>query len=395
MMTEKKEISSKVIILGIVSFLNDVASEMIYPVVPIFLMSVLGAPALIVGLIEGLADSISKILMAFSGILSDRSQKRKPYVIWGYSLATFSHLIMACSGSWPVVMFARIIHRTGKGVRTSARDALITESSEKVNRGRNFGFHRTLDSLGAVVGPLLSIIVLKMAGDNYRSLFLIAFFPALLGVLLLSFFIKEKEKQPLGVKGLQFEWSKTNDSFKIFLLISFIFTLGNSSDVFMILRAQNLGLSIGLTIFTYVLFNSVYSLLSLPAGIIADKIGARKVLFLGFLLFSLVYFSFGYIDSPVWIWVLFPIYGIYMALTDGVGKTYISKLVPHEISASAFGIYQTLMGVGTFFASTFAGALWTFVGVRTPFYFGSLMALMAALLFLILTKRVRVAQPRA
>ncbi|KKT49206.1 MAG: Major facilitator superfamily [Candidatus Collierbacteria bacterium GW2011_GWC2_44_18] len=394
-MEKKKGISLNVVILGIVSFLNDVASEMVYPVVPIFLMSVLGAPALIVGFIEGLADSVSKILMAFSGILSDRSQKRKPYVVWGYSFATFSHLIMATAGSWPVVMLGRIINRTGKGIRTSARDALITESSDKVSRGRNFGFHRTLDSLGAVVGPLLSIIVLKMLNGNYRNLFLIAFFPALLGVLLFTFFIKEKEKQPLGIKGLRFEWSKANDSFKIFLLISFIFTLGNSSDVFMILRAQNLGLSIGLTIFTYVLFNSIYALLSLPAGIIADKIGARKILFIGFLLFALVYFSFGYIDSPFWIWILFPIYGIYMALTDGVGKAYISKLIPHEISASAFGIYQTLMGVGTFFASTLAGALWTFAGVRSPFYFGGVMALVAAFLFLILTKRVRIAQPIA
>jgi MFS family permease len=394
-MKEKKGISFNVIILGVVSFLNDVASEMVYPIVPIFLMSVLGAPALVVGFIEGLADSVSKLLMAFSGVLSDRSQQRKPYVIWGYSFATYSHLIMATAGSWPFVMFGRIINRTGKGIRTSARDALITESSDKVSRGRNFGFHRTLDSLGAVVGPLISILILKSLDGNYRNLFLIAFFPALFGVLLFTFFIKEKPKPPLGIKGLRFEWSKANDSFKIFLIISFIFTLGNSSDVFMILRAQNLGLSIGLTVFTYVLFNSVYALLSLPAGIIADKIGARKVLFIGFLMFALVYLSFGFIDSPFWIWILFPIYGIYMALTDGVSKAYISKLIPHEISASAFGIYQTLMGVGTFLASTLAGALWTFAGVRTPFYFGGVMALIAAFLFLVMTKRIRVAQPRA
>ncbi|EKD53382.1 MAG: hypothetical protein ACD_61C00053G0002 [uncultured bacterium] len=394
-MKEKKGISFNVIILGVVSFLNDVASEMVYPIVPIFLMSVLGAPALVVGFIEGLADSVSKLLMAFSGVLSDRSQKRKPYVIWGYSFATFSHLIMATAGSWPIVMFGRIVNRTGKGIRTSARDALITESSDKVSRGRNFGFHRTLDSLGAVVGPLISILILKSLDGNYRNLFLIAFFPALFGVLLFTFLVKEKPKLPLGLKGLRFEWSKANDSFKIFLLISFIFSLGNSSDVFMILRAQNLGLSIGLTVFTYVLFNSVYALLSLPAGIIADKIGARKVLFIGFLMFALVCLSFGFIDSSFWIWILFPIYGIYMALTDGVSKAYISKLIPHEISASAFGIYQTLMGVGTFLASTLAGALWTFSGVRTPFYFGGVMALVAAFLFLVLTKRIRVAQPRA
>lgn len=394
-MEAKKKFSHNVIILGIVSLLNDTASEMVYPVVPIFLISVLGAPALVVGFIEGLADAFSKILMSFTGIFSDRSQKRKPYIVWGYSLATFSHLIMSLAHSWPIVMFARVINRTGKGVRTSARDAIITESTEKTDRGRNFGFHRTMDSLGAVVGPLISIVILKYLSNDYRALFLIAFIPALLGVLMIVFFIKEKKKEPLGINGLRFEWNKVNASFKIFLLISFIFTLGNSSDVFMILRAQNLGLSISLTIFTYVLFNSTYALLSLPAGIVADKIGARKVLFIGFLLFSLVYFSFGYINTTDWIWILFPIYGIYMALTDGVGKTYISKLIPHEISASAFGIYQTLMGVATFFASTFAGALWTFTGARTPFYFGGGLALVAAFLFLILSKRVREVQPIA
>lgn len=394
-MEKGKKFSTNVIILGIVSLLNDMASEMVYPTIPIFLISVLGAPALVVGFIEGLADSLSKILMAFSGILSDRSQRRKPYIVWGYGFATFSHLVMSLATVWPVVLFARVVNRTGKGIRTSARDAIITESTEKTDRGRNFGFHRTLDSLGAVVGPLASILLLKYLNNDYRTLFLIAFVPALVGVLLIMFFIKEQKKTPLGLNGLKFEWGKTNASFKIFLLISFIFTLGNSSDVFMILRAQNLGLSIGLTIFTYVLFNSTYTLLSLPAGLVADKIGSRKVLFFGFMLFALVYFSFGLINSAEWIWILFPIYGIYMALTDGVSKTYISKLIPHEISASAFGIYQTLMGVATFFASTLAGAMWTFGGVRTPFYFGGIMALIAAGLFLLLTKRVTTQQPIA
>lgn len=395
MMIEKRRITTNVVILGVVSFLNDVASEMIYPIVPIFLVSVLGAPAYTVGIIEGLADGLSKLLQAFFGIFSDRSQRRKSFVVWGYSLATISHFIMSLASTWPLVMFARVIHRTGKGVRTSARDALITESTDKVDRGRNFGFHRALDSLGAVVGPLLSIYLLKLLNDNYQQLFFMAFVPALLGVFLLVLFIKEPEKVPLGLKGLHFQWSKTNASFKIFLLISFIFTLGNSSEVFMILRAQDLGLSIGLTLFTYVCLNITNAIFSMPAGIIADKVGARKVLFIGFMLFAFVYFAFGYVNDSRWVWVLFPIYGIFLGLTDGVGKAYISKLIPHEIAASAFGIYQTLMGIGTFLASTIAGLLWTFSGVRVPFYFGGSLALLAAFLFYVLSKRVRVAQPVA
>jgi len=395
MESKDKKLSLNIIVLGLVSFLNDMASEMVYPVVPIFLSVVLGAPATIVGLIEGFADATSKILMAATGIYSDKEQKRKPFIVAGYGFATFSHLLMGLSSTWPLVMVARITNRTGKGLRTSARDALITESTDKTNRGRYFGIHRTMDNLGAVAGPLMSIIILGLINDNYRLLFFIAFIPALIGLLLLLIFVKEKPKNPLGVNGLKFEWGKTNASFKIFLLISIIFTLGNSSEIFMILRSQNLGLGVTLTIFTYVLLNLTYSIFSLPAGIAADRIGARKVLFIGFVIFAFVYAMFGYINETRWVWVLFPIYGIYMALTDGVGKTYISKLVPHEISASAFGIYQTVMGVCTFFASTIAGFLWTYVSVSAPFYFGGSMAILAAILFMLLTKRIKSVQPVA
>lgn len=393
--TPKKTLSTNVMVLGVVSLLNDVASEMVYPIVPIFLMTVLGAPALVVGIIEGIADSSSKILMAFTGIVSDRLQKRKEFVTWGYSFATLSHLIMSLAHSWPLVLVARVINRVGKGLRTSARDALITESTEKVDRGRSFGWHRMMDSFGSVLGPLLSVWLLQMSRNNYSQLFFMAFIPALLGVLLVVFFVKEKKKVALGLQGMRFQWGKTNASFRIFLAISFIFTLGNSSSVFMILRAQNLGLSVTMTVFTYVLSNLTYALFSLPAGIISDRIGSRKVLFTGFLLFALVYLAFGIINESALIWILFPIYGVYMAITDGVGKSYISKLIPHEISASAFGIYDTAMGLGTFLASTIAGALWTFAGVRSPFYFGGMMAIVAAGLFFTLTKRIRLKQPVA
>lgn len=391
----KKKLPVNVWVLGIVSLLNDIASEMVYPVIPIFLISVLGAPVMIVGLIEGLADSTSKILTAFTGLASDRLQKRKLFVTVGYSFATLSHFVMSIAYIWPVVLFGRVINRIGKGMRTSARDALITESTEKVNRGRSFGIHRTMDKAGAVLGPIISIFVLKALNNNYHQLFFIAFIPALIGVILIILFIKEKAKPPLGPDGMKFQWSKANDSYKIFLLISVIFTLGNSSDAFLILRSQNLGLSVGLTIFTYVLFNLTYSLFSVPAGVIADRIGARKVLFIGFLIFAFVYASFGFIDNPSYVWILFPIYGIYMALTDGVANSYISKLIPHEISASAFGIYQTLLGVSTFLASLIAGALWTYVDVKAPFYFGSSLAIIASILFLFLTKKIKVTQPIA
>lgn len=391
----KKGIPMNVILLGIVSFLNDVASEMVFPIVPIFLTNVLGVPTFIVGIVEGVADAASKIIMAWFGIISDRLQKRKIFVETGYAFATASHLIMSVASAWPIVLLARVINRAGKGIRTSARDAMITENSEKPQRGKSFGFHRTMDTMGGVVGPILSVILLILLKNQYRQLFLIAFVPAILGLILLWLFVSEKKKEPLGFKGMKFEWGKANESIKIFMLISFVFAVGNSSEAFMILRAQNLGLSVSLTIITYILFNFFYALFSEPAGIIADKIGGRKVLFSGFVLFALVYMAFGIISDKYWIWFLFPLYGVFMALTEGVSKAYISKLIPHEISASAFGIYQTVMGIGAFLSSAIAGLLWSFVSVRSPFYFGGMMALIAAGLFLLLTKRVRTIQPIA
>lgn len=388
-MEKNGKVTRNVWVLGVVSLLNDVASEMVYPIVPIFLTSILGVPAFIVGLVEGIADAVAKLLMAISGIWSDRIHKRKLFVGIGYSFSTFSHLIMSLAYFWPMVLFARVINRTGKGIRTAARDAIITESTIKENRGVSFGIHRTMDDLGGVIGPILTIVLLAKLKNNYRLLFFLAFIPSLIGVLVVVFGIRDVVPTIKTKIFPRFEWNKTNASFRIFLFISFLFAVGNSSDVFLILRAQNLGLSVGLTIFTYVLFNITNSTFSLPAGIAADKIGFKRVLALGMVIFALVYFGFGYISTPDLVWILFPVYGVFMALTDGVGKAYISKLVPHEVSASAFGIYQTLMGVATLLASSIAGLLWTVLGPRTPFYFGATMAILAELVFFVLSKRIK------
>jgi MFS family permease len=381
-------ISKNVFVLGLVSFFNDVASEMIYPIVPIFLTSVLGAPVAIVGLIEGIAESTASILKVVSGWLSDKFRKRKPFVIAGYSFSAVSKIILSLAYSWPFVLFARFIDRFGKGTRTSARDALIAENSEKSARGKSFGFHRALDTLGAVVGPLIALLAIHFLDNNFRLIFFLAFIPACIGVLLLIIFVKEKRKEENLSPALKFNWSNLDPSFKIFLLISFIFALGNSSDAFLILRAQNLGLSMVSVILAYVLFNFTYSIFSTPAGIISDKIGPKKVLLTGFLLFSAIYLFFGLTNVSFLLWLLFPFYGIYMALTEGVGKAYVSNLVPQEKAGTAFGIYQTTIGLCTFFASLIAGLLWTYESISAPFIFGSIMALISALLFVILGKKI-------
>lgn len=389
-MKNKFGISKNVFVLGLVSFFNDVASEMIYPIIPIFLTSVLGAPVAIVGLIEGIAESTASVLKVVSGWFSDKLQKRKPFVVAGYSFSAISKILLSLAFSWPFVLFARFIDRFGKGTRTSARDALIAESSYTSTWGKSFGFHRALDTLGAVVGPLIALLAIHFLDNNFRLIFFLAFIPACIGILLLLFFVKERKKE--ANISLNLSWRNLDPSFKIFLLISFIFALGNSSDAFLILRAQNLGLSVALVVLAYVIFNFTYAIFSMPAGIISDKIGPKKVLFSGFLLFSIIYLFFGLTNNSLILWFLFPFYGIYMALTEGVGKAYISNLVPQEKTGTAFGVYQATIGLCTFFASLIAGLLWTYIGVSAPFIFGSVMAIISAFLFVVLEKKIKPAK---
>jgi len=380
-------ISKNVIILGFVSLFNDFASEMIYPIVPLFLTNVLGAPVAVVGLIEGIAESTASVLKVVSGWLSDKFRKRKIFVTLGYTCSTISKLFIGLAYSWPLVLFARFLDRFGKGVHTSARDALITEYSLDTNRGLSFGYHRAMDTVGAVIGPLCAILLLYLFRGNMRPIFFIAFIPGLIGVLLLLFLVKEKSNQSTKLAAPKVSWKNLDPAFKTFLFISLTFAIGNSSDVFLILRAQNLGLAVIMTIFLYVLYNCTYALFSTPAGIISDKIGPRKVLISGFVIFALVYLAFGLINNSLWLWLLFPIYGCYIALTDGVGKAYIANLTTPENSGTVFGIYQTATGLVTFFASLIAGLLWQYISVWSPFILGGIMALVAALLFAVLQNK--------
>ncbi len=395
----KKPISRNVVVMGLVSLFNDIASEMIYPIVPLFLNVVLGAPATIIGVIEGIAESMASILKVVSGWFSDKIRRRKLFVTAGYSLSTISKLLIGLAQTWGFVLFARVIDRIGKGTRTSARDALILESVDPAYRGRAFGLHRSMDSLGAVFGPLLALLLIHLYSSNYRMIFFIAFIPSLIGVILLVLFVKEKRKsaEELGIakpkdeKPFRFNWKEMDPRFKMFLLVSMLFALGNSSDAFLILRAKDLGLAVTLTVMAYVTFNITYFLFSYPAGWLSDKIGARKVMMIGFWLFALVYLFFGLTGSSFWVWFLFPIYGIYMALTDGISKAYISELVPKEKSATAIGAYLTATGLIMFVASTLAGFLWKYVSPSAPFYLGAATATLAAILFMTLLRNKKYA----
>jgi len=385
--------------LGLVSLFNDVASEMIYPVIPIFLKTVLGAPPAVIGLIEGIAESTASLLKLISGWLSDKFQQRKWFVVAGYSVSAVSRYLLSLAGIWPMVLFARFLDRFGKGVRTSARDALIMQSVPAESKGQAFGLHRSMDSLGAVFGPLLALVLIHWLQDDFRLIFKIAVIPSILGVLALIFLVKEKATpvQPKSLSAtaakVKFNWPAIKAGWqswpitlKFFLLANLIFALGNSSDAFLILRAQNLGLTVSWAVTVYVLYNFIYSAVSLPAGILADKIGAKKVWLWGLGIFSLVYAGFALAPAGWAMWLLFPIYGVYIAFTDGVSKSYLAELAPKDQIATVFGAQQMVVGLASFFASLVGGWLWQIVGPGATFWFGSVMAGLALVMMLLATK---------
>ncbi len=394
-----KGIKKNVFVLGIVSFFTDISSEMLYPIIPIFLTAVLGAPFAIVGLIEGVAESTASILKVVSGWLSDKTGKRKPFVIYGYSLSAISKPILALAYSWHFVLGARFLDRFGKGLRTSARDALIADSTDTQYRGKAFGFHRALDTMGAVIGPLLTLVLLFYLNGSYRLMFLVAFIPAIISVVLLVLFVSEKKSEKK--ERLGFKLSDFNRKFKLFLAVSIIFAIGNSSNVFLILRARNIFESFGgipsiinsvfgstavlaVVILTYVVYNITYSLASMPAGMLSDRFGRRNLIVGGFLIFSLVYLGFALVNQGYEIWLLFAVYGFYIAMTDGVGTAFVVDMVPTEKRGTAIGIYNTAIGLMALASSLIAGLLWDHIGAYAPFLLGSAMAFAAAVLLMVL-----------
>lgn len=374
-----------VVFLGLVSFFNDLASEMIYPIVPIFLTAVLHTSLPALGLIEGVAESTASLSKYGFGTFSDYVRRRKVFVLWGYGLGAFSKLLIGLASSWPFVLTARFVDRVGKGVRTAARDSLLLENTTPETRGRIFGFHRAFDSLGAVFGPLIGLLLLFLLHDNMRLTFFIAFIPAVIAAVVLFACVHEKPRAILSAPKhrVKIGWRTLNPSLRLFLIVNVLFALGNSSDAFIILRGQSLGFTTSLVVCTYVLYNVSQTLFATPAGIVADKIGAKKVYGAGLVIFALVYAGFGFAHEAWWLWILFPVYGMYIAFTDGVGKAYISEFVVPEESGTYFGLHYTLTAFGTLAASVFGGLLWASFGPSVTFLYGSVMAIVACVVFCI------------
>lgn len=376
----RKKLPSVVWNLGWVSFFTDISSEMLYPIIPIFLTQVLGASVLMVGIIEGLAEGTASFFKVIMGYWSDRLQKRKIFAVAGYLESAIGKIIIAFSYSWSWVYIGKLIDRIGKGTRTGARDALLLEAADKTDTGLIFGFHRSMDSLGAVIGPAIVMILLYVFHNNIRLILYVASVPTLFS-LIFFIFVKDARKKIVTSKlKFSFTLSQFSSQFKIFLLGLSIFTLGNSSDSFLILRAKSLGLSLFLVITAYILYNIVYTVVSAPAGSIADKIGPKKVFLLGLLIYAFVYTLFAFNKNPLLIWPLFAIYGFYIALTDGISKTIAGLMIHKEQSGTAYGLLYTVTSVFTLLASVLGGIFWSLISPSATFIFGAICALISFVL---------------
>jgi len=373
-----------VFVAGLVSLFMDISSEMVYPLVPLFLADVLGVTMTAVGVIEGVAEATASLVKVVSGWLSDRLGRRKLLMALGYGVSTLSRPLIAGAGSWFEVLTARFIDRFGKGVRTAPRDAIIADSTEPANFGAAFGFHRAMDTVGAMIGPGAAFLMLALVTGNYRWVFLASMVPGAVAVLLILFFIQEKAAGPApGAKPAALSISSFDGTFRRYILVIGIFSLGTFSDAFVILRAKDVGIAVWLIPVAYLSFNAVYALSSTPMGMLADRIGKNRTVLAGFVFYSALLLGFAASRSPWHIWALFALYGVYKGMSVGVQRAYLAEIAPPERKATAFGVYHMMVGLGLLPASVVAGLLWDLYGAPATFIYGAGMAALASCVFVL------------
>jgi MFS family permease len=338
----------------------------------------MGASPAIIGIIEGVAESLASILKLFSGMIADKYNNKKQLAFTGYIASFFNKVIILLATSWTGVLAARLVDRFGKGIRTAPRDALVAESAENGGFGKAYGLHKAFDMMGASIGILVAFFLMVSSEESsFRNIFIISMIPALVGPLCVLF-VKGGKKQSVPKK-LNFKWSSLDIRLKIFLIIIFIFTLGNSSNSFILLRAYNAGFSGRKAILLYFVFNIVASILSYPVGKLSDKIGRKYTLCMGYFLYAIVYLGVGLLSSYSAFWVLFAIYGVYTALTAGGERALIAEIAPPHLKSSALGLHSAIVGIGLLPASLIAGFLWDAVGQGAPFVLGGCLALFASI----------------
>ncbi len=381
-------LGANVFVLSIVSLLNDTSSEIIYPLLPAFLFLTLGASPFFIGLIEGFSESIASILKLFSGYLSDRFHSRKLPVFLGYSLAAVVRPLLAFVSSWPQVLAVRMTDRVGKGIRGAPRDALLAASVPREKRGLAFGFNRAADHLGAVIGPLvafglLSYIAVDPASPSareYQQVFLFASVPVVIGLLLIIFFVHEEKKpiQEFDALPIKFSLREFDGNFKRFLFVIALFTLSNSTDAFLLLRAQQAGISPPVLPILWMVLHFSKVVTSLIGGDLSDKLGRKKLIVAGWVIYALVYAGFAFVDSAWQAWVLFIVYGAYFGLTEGAEKALVADMVEDEKRGTAYGFYNLAFGITVFPASLLFGLLWTSFGAAAAFVVSACISIAAA-----------------
>ncbi len=385
-----------VFVLSLVSLLNDTSSEIIYPLLPAFLFLTLGASPFFIGLIEGFSESIASILKLFSGYFSDRFHRRKLPVFLGYALAAVVRPLLAFVTTWSQVLAVRMTDRVGKGIRGAPRDALIAASVPAAKRGLAFGFNRAADHLGAVIGPMVAFGLLSwLASDassptarEYQQVFLFASIPVVLGILLIVFFVREDTKpiSELEAMPLKFSIREFDGNFKRFLAVIALFTLSNSTDAFLLLRAQQAGISPPVLPILWMVLHFSKVLTSLIGGDLSDKIGRKRLIVSGWIIYAGVYACFGFIDSAWQAWTLFVIYGAYFGLTEGTEKALVADLVADEKRGTAYGFYNLAFGITVFPASLLFGWIWTSSGPQAAFIASAAISVAAALAMVFLVK---------
>lgn len=387
MINLKKEkilgLEKNVFFTGLTSFFTDTSVKMIYSIMPLFLLSI-GATKTTISLIEGIAESTASILKAISGVWSDKIKKNKPFMIIGYGVTAIITPLYALV-RFPVhVLLLRFTERVGKGLRTAPRDSLISGSVKKNDAGKNFGFHKAMDNSGAILGPLTAFMLLYFFPLNYQNIFILATIPAILGVISIIFFIKEAKVEK-NDNSKKFSLKQLPKKYFFFLLIIFVFALGNSTDALLLVKTTETGVKDKYIPFIYMIFNMVSVFLAIPIGKLSDKIGREKLIIAGFIVYSIVYFLFGrFCNLNIFI-LLFVLYGFYSALVDTSQKAMISDIVSKDLKGTGYGIYHAILGITLLPASLIAGLLYDKVNSNAPFYFGSAMALIATVLMFIFT----------